>query len=774
MKVYRAMPENTRYFSFMFPTWEAAVDASREVCQGEFGMPAVFRISDPEETDRGLKLYGMPSFVDVFLQKKGFRPMERCLCLGTAEGQRDFARNVQRQVRRICRDKGAISLGGYAARKWEHTRYKEPYMREDLMDYGVLIDTLETSVTWANLHRVHREVREYIKARPQTMCMTHASHFYPQGTNLYFVFLMRMDDLDEFRAFHRGIIDRICASGGSPSHHHGVGRMIGPWKEAPLGPEQIAVQRALKRHFDPNCIMNPGGRWVSTEEPGPIVMNTAACYMVAGITHGLPCRAKRRPCMKKLVIAAGIVVGIVVILAALPFVIDLNKHKGAILEGMKAVTQRQVDFEGIRLTILSGLGAEIRGLRIADDPAFSEDSFLTLKAARVKVGLMPLLRGEIVVHEVVLDEPCVNLVRDKGGKLNTSTLLLKKPEKPREKSAVELSVNRVEIQGGSVSYRDDKLKPGAAPFTVSDIDMETRGLTLSKPIPFSLAASVTGGKGRNMNITGTIGPMPEGEGFGLAPLDVHMTLDSLAMAALPVKVPVSSGSMKADITLKGTLKDRIESKVALDLAGIVPAGAKPAGKAPGISCSMKSDVVLELARERLSIQGGTFTLGRDTGTFEGTVTGLKKAPAWDITVRSDRITPAGILEQLPGLAAKIPPKLSLKGPAAFTLVTTGTKAGYDLKTRVDMRPMAVAFGTLFDKPANSPFTFTSTLKKKPEVMEIAGLGFDLGPIQAKGSGEVRKMGEPPASRCTSIPLRSPCRRPGRSSPCSGSSSPPGT
>jgi alkyldihydroxyacetonephosphate synthase len=260
MKIYRAMPENTRYFSFMFPSWDAAVDASREVCQGEFGMPAVFRISDPEETDRGLKLYGMPGFVDVFLQKKGFRPMERCLCLGTAEGQRDFARNVQRQVRRICRAHGAISLGGYAARKWEHTRYKEPYMREDLMDYGVLIDTLETSVTWANLHRVHQEVRDYIKARPQTMCMTHASHFYPQGTNLYFVFLVKMDDLNEFRAFHRGIVERICACGGSLSHHHGVGRMIGPWMEAHLGPEQMAVLRALKRHFDPKGIMNPGGQ----------------------------------------------------------------------------------------------------------------------------------------------------------------------------------------------------------------------------------------------------------------------------------------------------------------------------------------------------------------------------------------------------------------------------------------------------------------------------------------------------------------------------------
>lgn len=260
MKIFRYQPENRQYFSFMFPTWEAGVNAYREIMQGEFGKPAIFRISDPEETDRGLKLYGMPGFVDTFLQKKGFLPMQRCLSLGNVEGDADYARLVKAKIRVIAGRHGAIYLGGYAARKWEKTRYTEPYMREDLGDYGIMIDTLEAGVTWDNLHRLHEGVRAYIKSRPQTMCMTHASHFYPQGTNLYFIFIARMTDPDEFRAFQRGIIDHIQRFGGSLSHHHGVGRMIGPWMDEHLGPEQMAVLRALKRHFDPNGIMNPGGQ----------------------------------------------------------------------------------------------------------------------------------------------------------------------------------------------------------------------------------------------------------------------------------------------------------------------------------------------------------------------------------------------------------------------------------------------------------------------------------------------------------------------------------
>ena len=260
LKVFRFMPRNRRYFSFMFPTWEAAVEASRAMSQGQFGRPAVYRISDPEETDRGLQLYGMPSLVDRFLIKRGYRPMQRCLCLGTVEGDRDYTRLVKRKLRRLAKRHGAIYLGGYGSRKWEKTRFTEPYMREDLHDYGIVIDTLETSVAWDNLHRLHQGVRRYIKTRPKTICMTHASHFYPQGTNLYFIFIGRFDRVDDYRAFQAGILDRIQKYGGSLSHHHGVGRMIAPWIEAHLGKEQMAVLRALKKHFDPHNIMNPGGQ----------------------------------------------------------------------------------------------------------------------------------------------------------------------------------------------------------------------------------------------------------------------------------------------------------------------------------------------------------------------------------------------------------------------------------------------------------------------------------------------------------------------------------
>ena len=261
LKIFRYMPENRRYFSFIFPSWKKAVDAGREIAQGQFGMPAVFRISDEEETHIGLKLYGIDgTLLDRFMRLRGYQPMQRCLMIASAEGEKRFAGNVKRGVKHICRQSGGMFLTGYPARQWEPGRFKDPYLREDLNDYGILIETLDTAVTWDRIHRLHQGVRRVIKSRPDTVCMTHASHFYAQGTNLYFIFITRAENTDDFVDFQEKIVNAILQFGGSPTHHHGIGKLFSPWMQSHLGDAQMAVLKALKHHFDPNTIMNPGGQ----------------------------------------------------------------------------------------------------------------------------------------------------------------------------------------------------------------------------------------------------------------------------------------------------------------------------------------------------------------------------------------------------------------------------------------------------------------------------------------------------------------------------------
>jgi alkyldihydroxyacetonephosphate synthase len=259
LKIYRYLPGSRRRFAFLFPDWASAVDAAREMVQGEFGLPAVLRISDPEETERGLRLKGFDHGpAGAYMRLRGFRPMSRCLCIGTAEGERGHTRHTKAMASRVARRRGAMSLTGFATRQWERGRYSDAHLREDLLDFGLVIDTLETAVTWSGLDRVYRGVRALAESRPHTICMTHASHFYPQGTNLYFIFIVRPQGPGEYFAFRRAVVDRIVECGGSISHHHGIGRLFAPWMEAHLGEVQLGALRALKAYFDPGGIMNPG------------------------------------------------------------------------------------------------------------------------------------------------------------------------------------------------------------------------------------------------------------------------------------------------------------------------------------------------------------------------------------------------------------------------------------------------------------------------------------------------------------------------------------
>ncbi len=261
LRLRRHQPENRRYYAYMFKDTEKALSAAREIMQCESGLPSVFRLSDGEETEVAMRLYGVADTpANTILKLLGYQPMQRCLLIGTVDGERGYCRNINRVIRKVARRHGAFNLSPFGVvQSWEHSRFRDPYLREDLHDYGIDLDTLECAVTWSQLDEVYKKVREFIKQRPQTICMTHCSHFYPQGTNLYFIFIARMASIQEYLELQYGILETIRQTGASMSHHHGIGKQTAPWFIQQIGKTQMGAITQLKEYFDPNHILNPGG-----------------------------------------------------------------------------------------------------------------------------------------------------------------------------------------------------------------------------------------------------------------------------------------------------------------------------------------------------------------------------------------------------------------------------------------------------------------------------------------------------------------------------------
>jgi len=260
LRIFRYMPENRVRFSYMFKNWQDAMDAAREMMQCECGFASAFRLSDEEETWFMMKLYNVDETpLEGILNKLGYKDMQRCLFLGFTEGEKGFSKNVAHNIHRIAKKYHAFNMTSLVCKSWEKGRFNDPYLRDTCLDFGIVIDTMECTVNWSNMEQVHRDVRAICKKLPNAIVTTHMSHCYPQGANLYFIFVAPFETAEEFKKYHSSILDAILKSGASMSHHHGIGKMFGPWLESYTGEKEFEVYKTLKNYFDPYGIMNPGG-----------------------------------------------------------------------------------------------------------------------------------------------------------------------------------------------------------------------------------------------------------------------------------------------------------------------------------------------------------------------------------------------------------------------------------------------------------------------------------------------------------------------------------
>src|ERR1700684_1581415 len=95
--------------------------------------------------------------------------------------------------------------------------------------------------------------------------------------------------------------------------------------------------------------------------------------------------------MKKILIIVGIAVAVLLILLlALPALIDVNRFKPTLETDLSTALGRNVQIGNISLALLSG-GVTVDSVVISADPAFSNTPFLQAKQLTAGVDLMPLI-----------------------------------------------------------------------------------------------------------------------------------------------------------------------------------------------------------------------------------------------------------------------------------------------------------------------------------------------------------------------------------------------
>ena len=126
--------------------------------------------------------------------------------------------------------------------------------------------------------------------------------------------------------------------------------------------------------------------------------------------------------MKALKIIGIVVAVLLLVVIALPFLINVNSFRPKLESALTEALGREVKVGNLSLSILSG-SVSAEDLSIADDPAFSKDPFIRAKSLKVGVEVMPLIFSKALhVTDITLDQPEIALLRDASGKWNFSSL----------------------------------------------------------------------------------------------------------------------------------------------------------------------------------------------------------------------------------------------------------------------------------------------------------------------------------------------------------------
>jgi len=414
---------------------------------------------------------------------------------------------------------------------------------------------------------------------------------------------------------------------------------------------------------------------------------------------------------KVLLIIAAVIVVLAVIVLALPFFIDVNRFKPTLETDLSGALGRKVEIGNIQLSILSG-GVAVNDVSIADDPAFSQEPFLTAKQLTAGVALVPLIFSrKLAVGSFTVTEPQITLLHSASGKWNYSSLGgggSKAPASSQSTSgesgsgAGGFSVGNVKISNGTMIVGS----AGAHGKTqrYENVDLEASDISYTSQFPFQLSVKTPGGGSIKLN--GKAGPVNATDS-SLTPFDATLEVKGLDLAMTGFVNPSTGLGGVVDFDGEVTSDGHQMNSKGTTTANKMRLAAAGSPSSTPVSVAYNTDY--DLQRQTGSLTQGDVHIGkalaRLTGTYDTagaeTTVQMKLAgqgmsvpdlegvlPALGITLPSGASLTSGTLNLDLTLSGPVD-KVVIAGPVNLS---NGEMTGFNLKSKLGVLGSFVGLG----------------------------------------------------------------------------------
>ncbi len=238
LRVFPIPPHEYRN-SYVFKGFNEALEAMREIMLRGL-TPAVARAYDGDES------------------AVRFNDGRDLLLMIFEEHSHSLLKAKVDEVERVISKRGGESVGEDYVGRWLESRFDViSELKKLVVPAGLWFDTVETAATWSKLKGLYAGLKRRLRdLKGVHAVLAHASHFYTTGACIYFTLVYDADESVYWNVW-REAIGVILGSGGTISHHHGIGLLRKEWLEEEVGPS-LSYLRRVKSALDPRGLSNPG------------------------------------------------------------------------------------------------------------------------------------------------------------------------------------------------------------------------------------------------------------------------------------------------------------------------------------------------------------------------------------------------------------------------------------------------------------------------------------------------------------------------------------
>ncbi len=367
----------------------------------------------------------------------------------------------------------------------------------------------------------------------------------------------------------------------------------------------------------------------------------------------------------------GIVVALLlVIVLAIPFLINVNQFRPRLEAALTQALGREVKLGDLKLSILSG-NVEASDLDIADDAAYSKTPFVRAKSLKVGVELEPLIFAKkLNVTGIEIQEPEIALVQSDAGVWNFASLGTKTQTSPppavpaptsSSASMQDLTVQLVKITNGRLSVKT----AGEAQLKVLEkVNIEIKDFAANASFPVSLSADIQGGG--DVKMDGKAGPVDTNDASEM-PFDVTIKLSKLDIAKTGFVRP-STGfeglvSIDGNVSSSGHIL-QLKGSIQAEHLKLAKAG-KPATKTVGFDFALNND----LRQRSGTLTRGDVHIGKASAELTGTYVIKNNNTVLHVKLSAPAMQVEELAAMLPALDVVLPLGSSLEGGTAAAHVT---------------------------------------------------------------------------------------------------------